>query len=489
MNEPLIFERSTPGRQGVSLPPDDLPEYDIASVLPGKFMESSPPSLPEVSEGILVRHYTNLSKKNFCIDTHFYPLGSCTMKYNPKINETLAALEAFTHTHPYQPTGMLQGILTIAYELGEMLKELTGLHGVSLQPSAGAHGELTSLMIIKAYFEQKGEKRTTILIPDTAHGTNPASSSRCGFQARQISSDIRGRIDLAALRSVLTSEIAALMVTNPNTLGLFEDQIAEICDAVHQHGGLVFLDGANFNAILGIVRPADFGADLMHINLHKTFSTPHGGGGPGAGPIVVRDFLAPFLPVPTLEKQGGQIILQYNRPQSIGKVKSFLGNIGVMIKAYCYIRMLGAEGLKMVSEHAVLNANYLLKRLRDIFDVPYDDHCMHEFVVSAKNQKQKGIRALDIAKKLLDEGFHPPTVYFPLIVPEALMIEPTESESKETLDQFADALQRIVEMADSDLRAILEAPLTTPVSRLDEYAAARTPILRWMPSSGSSERL
>jgi len=406
------------------------------------------------------------------------------MKYNPKINETLAALEAFTHTHPYQPPDMLQGILTIAYELGEMLKELTGLDGISMQPSAGAHGELTSLMIIQAYFQQKGERRTKILIPDTAHGTNPASSSRCGFQVQQIASDKRGRIDLAALKPLLNDEVAALMVTNPNTLGLFEEQIGEICDAVHENGGLVYLDGANFNAILGIVKPADFGADLMHINLHKTFSTPHGGGGPGAGPIVVRDFLSPFLPVPLLEKQQGQIVLRYDRAHSIGRVKSFLGNMAVAIKAYCYIRMLGAEGLKSISEHAVLNANYLLARLRRIFDVPYNDHCMHEFVVSAQNQKQKGIRALDIAKKLLDYGFHPPTIYFPLIVPEALMIEPTESESKETLDQFTQALERIVEMADKNPQAILDAPLTTPVTRLDEYSAARNPILRWLPTSG-----
>lgn len=484
MDETLIFERSVAGRQGVSFPPDDLPECDIASLVPCDLLSTSPPPLPEVSEGILVRHYTNLSRKNFSVDTHFYPLGSCTMKYNPKINETLAALEAFTHTHPYQPPDMLQGILTIAYELGEMLKEITGLHAISLQPSAGAHGELTSLMIIKAYFQQKGQSRNKILIPDTAHGTNPASSSRCGFQAQQIASDKRGRIDLAALKPLLNDEVAALMVTNPNTLGLFEEQISEICDAVHEKGGLVYLDGANFNAILAIVKPADFGADLMHINLHKTFSTPHGGGGPGAGPIVVRDFLSPFLPVPVLEKQQGQIVLRYDCAHSIGRVKGFLGNMAVIIKAYCYIRMLGAEGLKSISEHAVLNANYLLVRLQRIFDVPYNDHCMHEFVVSAQNQKQKGIRALDIAKKLLDYGFHPPTIYFPLIVPEALMIEPTESESKETLDQFAQALERIVEMADKNPQAILDAPLTTPVTRLDEYSAARNPILRWLPTPG-----
>lgn len=484
MDELLIFEKSVAGRRGTSLPPDDLLELDITSLVPRELLAPSPPPLPEVSEGILVRHYTNLSQKNFSVDTHFYPLGSCTMKYNPKINETLAALEAFTHTHPYQPPDMLQGILTIAYDLGEMLKELTGFNSVSLQPSAGAHGELTSLMIIKAYFREKGEHRTKILIPDTAHGTNPASSSRCGFQVQQIASDKRGRIDLAALKGVLNDDVAALMVTNPNTLGLFEEQISEICNAVHAKGGLVYLDGANFNAILGIVKPADFGADLMHINLHKTFSTPHGGGGPGAGPIVVRDVLSPFLPVPVLEKQQGRVVLRYDRPRSIGRVKSFLGNMAVIIKAYCYIRMLGAEGLKAVSQHAVLNANYLLALLRALFDVPYDHHCMHEFVVSVRNHKQKGIRAVDVAKKLLDFGFHPPTAYFPLIVPEALMIEPTESESKETLDHFAQALERIVEIAAENPQAILEAPVNMPVTRLDEYSAARNPTLRWLPSPG-----
>jgi glycine dehydrogenase subunit 2 len=484
-DDAVLFERSVAGRRGVAPPTDDLPEIDITAAIPAQHVRESAPPLPELGEQDVVRHFTRLSQKNFSVDTTFYPLGSCTMKYNPKVNEDMAALGGFTGVHPYQPAETLQGTLQLYYELGEMLGELTGLGAVSLQPAAGAHGELTSLMVARAYFRHRGEQRDTILIPDTAHGTNPASASRCGFKAVQIRSNAEGCVDLDALDAALHDNVAVLMITNPNTLGLFEKDIVAICERVHAAGGLVFLDGANFNALVGIARPGDFGVDLMHLNLHKTFSTPHGGGGPGAGPICVRESLEPYLPIPRVKKQSGRYLLDCDAPLSIGSVRSFLGNMPVLVKAYCYLRLLGAEGLPKVAELAVLNANYLCALLRDTYELPYRSPCMHEFVLSATPLKRHGVRALDVAKKLLDCGFHPPTIYFPPIVPEAMMIEPTETESKETLDAFAAALIEIARIAERDPAVLKQAPQKMPVRRLDEYAAARKPILRWKPSEQS----
>jgi glycine dehydrogenase subunit 2 len=489
-DDAVLFERSVEGRRGVAPPPDDITDIALDEAIPKHHLRQTPPPLPELSEHGVVRHYTRLSQKNFSVDTTFYPLGSCTMKYNPKINEDMAALEGFAQAHPYQPADSLQGTLQLYYELGEMLKELTGLGAVSLQPAAGAHGELTSLMIARAYFRHlsasqggRSEQRNTILIPDTAHGTNPASASRCGFRTVQIPSNAEGCVDLEALGAALTSNVAVLMITNPNTLGLFERDIVKICDMVHAAGGLVFLDGANFNALIGVVRPGDFGVDLMHLNLHKTFSTPHGGGGPGAGPICVREFLEPFLPVPRVTKNGERYALDYDAPLSIGSVRSFFGNMPVIVKAYCYLRSLGAEGLRKIAEQSVLNANYLCALLRDTYELPYKGRCMHEFVVSARPLKGHGIRALDVAKMLLDYGFHPPTIYFPPIVPEAMMIEPTETESKETLDAFAAALIEIARIAETNPDALHAAPQKMPARRLDEFTAARNPILRWQDES------
>jgi glycine dehydrogenase subunit 2 len=411
------------------------------------------------------------------IDTHFYPLGSCTMKYNPKRNERMAALPGMADLHPYQPESTLQGMLELLYTMQEILAEISGLPAVSLQPAAGAHGELTALMAAAAYFRQRGEKRTKVLAPDSAHGTNPASAAMAGFQAITVHSNDDGSVDLADLRKKLDRETAVFMITNPNTLGLFDRQVGKIAEMVHELGGLIYLDGANMNAILGITRPGDFGADMMHFNPHKTFSGPHGGGGPGAGPIAVRDFLAPFLPAPVVEKDGDKFRLAYDRPHSIGRVRSFFGQVGVFVRAYSYIRSYGPEGLRQVSENAVLNANYLLSRVKHILPVPQGDRCLHEFVATASKIKaDRGVSAMDLAKRLLDYGYHAPTVYFPLTVKEAMMIEPTETESKETLDAFAETLFRITEESPDLLH---EAPHTTSISRPDEVQAARQPIMRW----------
>jgi glycine dehydrogenase subunit 2 len=402
------------------------------------------------------------------------------MKYNPKINEEIASLPGFTHIHPCQPQDTMQGLLRVYYELHEFLGILTGLPGVSLQPAAGAHGEFTALLVAKAYFAEKGETgRTQVIIPDTAHGTNPASAYRCGMEAVEIKSSARGRINLDELKGRLGAKTACVMITNPNTLGLFEDQIGEIAGLVHDAGALIYLDGANFNAIVGRVRPADFGADLMHINLHKTFAVPHGGGGPGAGPICVRDFLAPFLPAPHVAFDGTRYRLDGDCPRSIGKVRSFFGNVNNVVRGHVYIRQLGEEGLRDVSGHAVLNANYLLALLAGAYDVPFGIRCMHEFVINATKQKNLGVKAMDIAKKLLDYGYHPPTTYFPLIVPEALMIEPTETENRETLEGFASAMVEIAQFAEQDPGKVTSAPQSTPVTRMDELAAARNPVLKW----------
>ena len=473
----LLFEQSRPGRRSTRIPTSDVNEAPIESLLPSWALAASPPPLPELTEPELVRHFVNLSTQNMSVDTHFYPLGSCTMKYNPKRNEKVAAMQGMADLHPYQPESSLQGILQLLYEMQRMLGEIAGLDAVSLQPAAGAHGELAALMVAAAYFRDRGQRRTKVLAPDSAHGTNPASAAMAGFDAVTIKSTPHGSVDLDDLRAKLDDQVAVFMITNPSTLGLFERRVKEIAELVHAAGGLIYLDGANMNAILGIARPGDFGADMMHFNPHKTFSGPHGGGGPGAGPIAVRSSLAPYLPSPLVEFDGQQYHLACDRPKSIGRVRSFFGNVGVLVRAYCYIRTYGPRGLREVAENAVLNANYLLSRVKHILPVPHGDRCLHEFVASAARLKsQRGVSAMDLAKRLLDYGFHAPTVYFPLTVKESMMIEPTETESKETLDTFAETLFRITEESPELLR---EAPHTTAISRPDEVQAARAPVMKW----------
>ncbi len=485
MSGPLIFEIGSPGRTAAALPENDVPAQRVEEMLPPAMLREEPAGLPEVSELDLVRHYTGLSRKNYGVDTGFYPLGSCTMKYNPKVNEDVAALAGFSGLHPYLPGELCQGALQLMYELEKYLCEIAGMDRFTLQPAAGAHGELTGMLIIRAYHMQRGDaRRNKVLVPDSAHGTNPATAAMCGYKTVEIKSDSRGGVDLDDLRRLVGDDTAGLMLTNPNTLGLFDENIAQIARIVHEAGGLVYCDGANMNAIMGIARPGDMGFDVVHFNLHKTFSTPHGGGGPGSGPVGVKDILVPYLPRPLVECRdngtgGKEYYLDYGGEQSIGRVKAFYGNFGVMVKAYAYIRMLGATGLKEASRYAVLNANYLKEKLKDTYHLPYDRTCMHEFVLSARNLKDTGVRALDIAKRLLDYGYHPPTVYFPLIVEEALMIEPTETESKETLDRFAEAMQRIAREAVENPELVTGAPRCTPVQRLDEVTAARKPVLRY----------
>jgi len=482
MDEALIFEKSRPGRTAVSLPETDLKKEEIEKFVPAYNLRKTELGLPQVSELDLVRHFTRLSQKNMSIDTNFYPLGSCTMKYNPKINETLASLPHFCGLHPYQPLSAIQGILHILYETGKMLEEISGMDKVSIQPAAGAHGELTSMLMIRAFFEDKKEKREKILIPDSAHGTNPASSSLAGFRVVKINSNQEGEVDLKHLYQQMDEKVACIMLTVPNTLGLFERKILDIAEIVHSKGGFVYLDGANLNALMGITRPGDFGVDIMHFNLHKTFSTPHGGGGPGSGPVGAKEKLAPYLPSPTIEKKENGYYFNSERPKSIGKVRSFYGNVGVVIKAYCYLRMLGKEGLRQVSEDAILSANYIRKKLEKFFPSTYKGVCMHECVLSGKGKKEKGVRTLDVAKRLLDFDLHPPTIYFPLIVEEALMIEPTETESKETLDMFIGALLQIAKEIEENPSLVKEAPHKTPVARVDEVRANRFPRVRWEES-------
>jgi glycine dehydrogenase subunit 2 len=477
----LLFELGRPGRRAHRLPPCDVPAAEAAQLLPPAATADSPPPLPEVGEIDLVRHFVNLSTRNMSIDTNFYPLGSCTMKYNPKRHERLAALPGLADLHPLQADESCQGMLEILWELQAILAEVVGLDAVSLQPAAGAQGELTALLVAHAYFRDRGEEaRTRVLIPDSAHGTNPASAAIAGFDAVEVKSNRRGLVDLDDLRAKLDDRAAVFMITNPNTLGLFEDQIATITDLLHRQGALVYLDGANMNAILGVTRPGDFGADMMHYNVHKTFTGPHGAGGPGAGPIAVRAPLAPYLPAPVVKRNAdGSFALDYDRPKSIGRVRSFFGNVGILLRGYIYIRTLGPIGLREVSENAVLNANYLLSRVKDAYEVPYGGRCMHEFVASARAlRRERKVSAMDVAKRLLDFGYHAPTVYFPLVVPEALMIEPTETENRETLDAFADALVRIRAEAPDLLH---QAPHTLDVSRPDEVKAAKEPVLRWKP--------
>jgi glycine dehydrogenase subunit 2 len=474
----LIFEKSVPQRRGVGTSKSDVP---ISVNIKPELLRQKPAALPELSELDVVRHFTELSRRNFGVDTNFYPLGSCTMKYNPKVTERIAAYPGFAHLHPLLPQlrlgGMLtQGVLEVIYETDMLLREITGMAAFTMQPLAGAHGELTGIMIIAAYHRDKGNKKATILIPDSAHGTNPASAAIAGYKVISVPSDETGDISVEELKKVLNPEVAGLMLTCPNTLGLFNPRIKEITDLIHSVDGLVYYDGANLNGIIGKARPGDFGFNIVHVNLHKTFATPHGGGGPGAGPVGVCDRLVDYLPVSVVVKRNdGTYALEYDRPKSIGYIAPFYGNFGIILRAYVYMRMLGREGLQRVGENAVLNANYIKEKLRPYFDLPYSKVCKHECVFSASRQMTNGIHAIDIAKALIDRGYHPPTVYFPLIVKEAMMIEPTETESKETMDAFIDAMIEIAKLAASDPEKIKAAPITTPIGRLDETAAAKNP--------------
>jgi glycine dehydrogenase subunit 2 len=479
----LIFELGSAESRCVEPPRLDVPDVDLQAVLPG-CVRVVPPALPHVTEVEMARHYEHLASANFGVDSGFYPLGSCTMKYNPKIDEWACRLPGFAGLHPYQPDSTAQGMLELLWDLQEALGEIAGLPAVTLQPAAGAHGELTGLLTIRAYHTANGDPRRRVLVPDSAHGTNPATVAMCGYEVVQVPSDERGGVDVAALEQLLDSDVAAIMLTNPNTLGLFDENILAITAAVHRVGALAYCDGANLNAILGKARPGDMGFDALHINVHKTFATPHGGGGPGAGPVAVSRALAPYLPGPVVTRaEDGSFHLAMPE-RSIGRVRSFLGNAGVLVRAYSYIRALGASGVTEVAEQAVLSANYLKELLRDVLPLPYDRVCKHEFVLSgARLRKEHGVRTLDVAKRLLDYGYHPPTIYFPLIVDEAMMIEPTETESKETLDRFAEVLARIVDEAAKDPELLHAAPLSTPVRRLDEAAAVKHPDLAWRPPS------
>lgn len=478
----LIFELSKEGRKGYTLPDLDVPEVKLNDVIPEDLLRKDDLNLPEVSEVDVVRHYTNISEKNYGVDTGFYPLGSCTMKYNPKINEEIASLPGFTEIHPLQSEETVQGALELMYNLSKALCEITGMDDMTLQPAAGAHGELTGMMIIKAYHQKRGDtKRKNIIVPNSAHGTNPASAATVGFNVVEVKSNKNGLVDIDALKEVLNDEVAGLMLTNPNTLGLFESEIEVIADLVHEAGGLLYYDGANANAIMGISRPGDMGFDIVHLNLHKTFSTPHGGGGPGSGAVGVKSSLAEFLPIPTIENKDDNFVFNYDKPNSVGKIKNFFGNFNVMVKAYSYILTMGADGLKKASEMAVLNANYIKEKLKKYYYLPVDNVCKHEFVLSSliDGEAINEVSTLDIAKRLIDYGYHPPTTYFPLIVDEALMIEPTETESIETLDGFIDAMIKILEEAKKNPEVLKDAPHDTPVRRIDEVKAALKPVLRW----------
>jgi glycine dehydrogenase subunit 2 len=473
----LIFERSKPGRRAGAVPRPELPVPDV----PEELRRREPPRLPELAEPEIVRHFTALADRTFGVDTGFYPLGSCTMKHNPRVNERVVALPGFRDLHPLQDEDGAQGALELMWRLQEILAEVCGLDAVSLQPAAGSQGELTGLMLMRAYFADRGEgeRRTTVITADTAHGTNPASVTMAGYTLQKVETDARGNLDLDDLRAKVNEETAGLMLTNPSTLGLFDEHIEEVASIFHDAGALLYYDGANLNAVCGLSRPGDMGFDIVHINLHTTFSQPHGGGGPGGGPIVVRDMLEPFLPVPAVVRDGDRFRLDYDRPKSIGKVRGYTGPFGVFVRSYAFIRTYG-PGLRAMSEAAVLNANYMLARLRDAYELPFDRLCMHEFVLSARRLKREhGVTALDVAKRLMDYGFHPPTIYFPLIVPEALMIEPTETEPKETLDAFCDAMIEIARDAAEHPELLKEAPHHRPVRRLDEVKAAKRALVRY----------
>ncbi|MBI4437265.1 MAG: aminomethyl-transferring glycine dehydrogenase subunit GcvPB [Candidatus Omnitrophica bacterium] len=476
---PLLFEIGSTGRRGTSLPALEFPRKEVSSFLPFHLLRKNPPELPEVSELDVVRHYTSLSKKNFSVDANFYPLGSCTMKYNPKVNEDVVKQIGFLNLHPYQEEETVQGVLELLYNLEKILCEIVGVDEFCLQPAAGAQGEFTGLLIMHAYHSDRGNPRKKILVPDSSHGTNPASAALCGYEVIQVKSNARGRVDLDELRRLLDQNVAGMMLTNPNTLGLFEDEVSEIAKLVHEVEGLLYYDGANLNPLLGMARPGDMGFDIVHLNTHKTFSTPHGGGGPGAGPVGVKKFLSKYLPTPRIVQEKELFRIKHDFPKSVGKLTAFYGNTGVLLRAYAYIRSLGREGLLRTGQHAILNANYLLKGLKTFYEVAYPEMCMHEFVLTATRQKEKGVRALDIAKRLIDFGIHPPTIYFPLIVPEAMMIEPTETESRQTLDHFIEVMKTIAKEVEENPTLFRQAPMSAPVRRLDEVWAARHPVLKW----------
>jgi len=480
-NEPLMFERSSPGKVGHQLPPLDVPAVDPASALGSESTREAIDGFPELSEVELIRHFTRLSTYNYAIDHGLYPLGSCTMKYNPRVNEVAARVEGLAWAHPYQPEALSQGAMEIMARLEAALAEITGMDAVTLQPAAGAHGELTGLLLARAALTAGGNPRKKILIPDSAHGTNPASVGIAGYEVEPLASNDRGMVDLEALSAAVDEDVAALMVTNPNTLGIFEENITRVAGILHEKGALLYLDGANMNALVGISRPGDFGVDIMHLNLHKTFSTPHGGGGPGAGPVAVKQFLEPFLPLPRLRREGDAWSWDYERPQSIGRVRAYYGNFGVLVRALAYILAHGAEGLRRATLDAILNANYIRKGLEGHYELPHTAPVMHECVFSDARQAAMGVRTGDIAKRLIDYGFHPYTVSFPLIVKGAMMIEPTETESKQELDLFIEALIAIAREVVEQPELVKTAPRDTRVSRVDEVTAARKPVVRWQP--------
>ena len=480
MNESLLFEEGSPGRCAFDLPQLDVPRKEMSELMDPELLRSEIPGMPELSEVDVIRHFTRLSSWNYHIDLGLYPLGSCTMKYNPKINERMARLEGFALAHPYLPGEMIQGALEVQKTLENCLAQISGMDAVTLQPAAGAHGELTGILMVRAYHQSRGNPRKKILIPDSAHGTNPASAAIAGYVVESVPSNNRGTIDSGELRKLVNDDVAAIMITNPNTLGIFGSEIAGIAESVHAHGALVYMDGANLNAMMGITRPGDFGIDVLHINLRKTFTTPHGGGGPGSGPVAVKKVLEPFLPYPVIQSNAnGSYSFNYDRPHSIGKVKAYNGQFGMHVRALCYILANGAEGLKEVSEVAVLNANYIRSKLKDAYALAYDSPSLHEVVFSDRLQARKDVHVWDIAKRLMDYGFHPPTVSFPLIVPGAIMIEPTETESKQELDAFIEAMLAIEKEAEQNPELVKSAPHTTRVGRIDEAAAARKPVLRW----------
>jgi glycine dehydrogenase subunit 2 len=487
-NEGLIFEKSSPGKSAYKLPELDVPEVDAAKLLGGS-ARADLGNMPEVSEFEIIRHFTRLSTWNYAIDLGMYPLGSCTMKYNARVNEVVARIEGLANAHPYQPLKISQGALRIMKLLSEYLLDITGMDAITLQPAAGAQGEMTGILLIRAFLESKGNPRKKILMPDSAHGTNPATAAICGYQIENLKSNSHGMVDMAALTSQMNEDVAGMMLTNPNTLGIFEEEIHKIADIIHDKGGLLYMDGANMNALVGKTRPGDFNVDVMHLNLHKTFSTPHGGGGPGSGPVACKKHLEPFLPIPIVYEKDGELGLDYDRPKTIGRVKAFYGNFGMHVRALAYIMANGCDGLRQTTEDAVLNANYLRKKLEDVYELPFKSPSMHEVVFSHRQQSPKGVKTMDIAKRLIDYGFHPYTTAFPLVVPDhgAIMIEPTESEPKEELDLFIEAMRAIAEEAEQNPEIILNAPHTTRVARMDETQAARKPILRWKPSADSQK--